>query len=89
MNLLLSMILVAVFIPIIGCLGLHYGAGGKINGLAIGFVNNEIKSIDECYNKTLTTTEFDARHCTLHKASCEFVKLLGVNFINVSIEFRN
>lgn len=71
------MILIVTVLPIIGCLGLHYGPGGKINNLAIGFVNNEVKSIEECYNKTLLTAEFVGRHCTLHKASCEFVKLLG------------
>lgn len=62
-----------MLIPVIGCLSLQYGIGGKINGLKLGVVNNEVANINDCFNRsliTITTHDFD---CMLNKASCRFI----------------
>lgn len=62
-----------MLIPIIGCLCLHFGVGGTIKGLTLGFVNNEVSSIEECFNRSLVTFDVHDFECTLHKVSCRFI----------------
>lgn len=65
--------MITLLLPILGCLSLNYAIGGSVDGLTLGIVNHEIKSLDECFNSSLMTTQVTDYECTLHKASCRFI----------------
>lgn len=56
------------------CFGLNYGLGGKLSGLVVGVVNDEVPSISDCYNSSLKTFEIKRFDCIVQKTSCVFIK---------------
>lgn len=64
-----------------GCISLHYGIGGTVKDLSLGFVNNEISSINECFNQTFYASEIKDFDCFIHKASCRFINEIDNNII--------
>lgn len=78
-----------MLIPVIGCLNLHYGIGGEIKGLTLGVVNDEVNSMNECFNKSLITYDLmPDSTCILHKTSCRFIhELLDDNLTEIVSEF--
>jgi hypothetical protein len=46
----------ALLVPLVGIICLNYSIGGKIEGLAIGIVNEEA-SLETCLNSSLKTFE--------------------------------
>lgn len=75
-----SVLFIATLIPLIGCICLHFGVGGRIRGLALGIVNNEAEDY-ECFNKSLITTMIHGYSCKLNKVSCRFINELSDDFI--------
>lgn len=67
------MFVITTLIPLVGCITLHYGIGGRIKDLSIGIVNQEVSFADECFNKSLITSEVRGFDCFVHKASCRFI----------------
>ena len=60
---------------------MHYGVGGRISGIKIGIVNNEVVSMNECSNKTLTTPTINGFNCDLRKSSCRFLDELDPEYV--------
>lgn len=69
----LRFFIVVLTLPIIASITLHYGVGGQIKDMSLGFVNNEIESFDECFNRSLVTSEIQGFDCRLNKVSCIFM----------------
>lgn len=67
------MLFIVTIFPIISYICLHYAIGGRIHDLTLGIVNNEVESINECFNKTLRTTSLADLECSLNKVSCRFI----------------
>lgn len=66
------MFVITTLVPIIGCIALHYGIGDKIN-VTLGIINNEVASLDECFNRSLITSEIQNFDCVVNKLSCRFI----------------
>lgn len=62
-----------VFVPMISVTGMNYGIGGRIRGLRLGIVNDEVDSIEQCANRSLGRVETQERLCLPGKASCRFI----------------
>lgn len=77
-----SVFVITMIIPIIGCICLHYGVGGKIKELAIGIVNHEVTSYKECFNQTSITVNIQGFECLLNKASCRFIEEIDSEIAN-------
>lgn len=60
-------------IPLISNVLLNYAIGGRIRDLSLGFVNNEVDSINQCFNESLRTTNLNGFECHLNKISCRFI----------------
>lgn len=60
-------------IPLISDVWLNYAIGGRIRDLTLGFVNNEVDSINQCFNESLQTINLDGFECHLNKISCRFI----------------
>lgn len=67
------MFVITTLIPLVGCITLHYGIGGRIKDLSIGVVNHEVSFADECFNSSLITSEVRGFDCSVFKASCRFI----------------
>lgn len=72
-----------MFIPVLGCLNLHFGIGGEIKDLTLGVISHEVKSINECFNQSLKTYELVESECVLQKTSCRFIKELNDGSANL------
>lgn len=59
--------------PILICLCLHYGVGGKFSGLKIGIFNENTKFYDECVNETFNSASHEPTECLLEKVSCRLL----------------
>jgi hypothetical protein len=67
----------ALIMPLLTCLCLHYGVGGKMSGLKIGVFNEDTSYFNECLNlghqpvmkKTLEP-------CIVEQASCRFLNAM-------------
>jgi hypothetical protein len=71
------MLIVMVVIPGLVCFAIHYCIGGKLEGLALGIVNYEVFSIEDCWKKpVISKTSFENSTCKFGKVSCRFIKEL-------------
>jgi hypothetical protein len=59
-------------VPLVGILCLHYSVGGRIEGLTIGIVNEEV-TFRECSNQSLKTFDVSIDSCDVRKISCRFM----------------
>lgn len=62
----------ALLVPLVGILCVHYSVGGKIEGLAIGIVNEEV-TFRECSNESLKAFDVSIDSCDVRKISCRFM----------------
>lgn len=62
-----------ITVPIIQLLFFYWAVGGNPIGLKIGIVNEEIKSYDDCLDKSLITAATADYRCRLYKVSCQFL----------------
>lgn len=63
-----------LLLPVCGFIGLYYGMGGRIDGLVLGVVSDEVLSHQECFNSSLKTFEIQGFDCVLSKTSCRFIE---------------
>jgi hypothetical protein len=70
-------------IPLIGCLALHFAIGGRIKDIHVAIVNNEISSINDCLNKSMSVPKIDGFSCSLNKVSCRFIDELKPEDMNL------
>lgn len=75
------MFVITTLIPLIGCITLHYGIGGRVKDLSLGFVNNEVSFANECFNRSLIASEVQGFDCFIHKASCWFINEIDSEII--------
>lgn len=68
------MFVITTMVPLIGCICLHFGVGGRIHGLTLGIVNNEIASYEQCFNKSLVSSQVRDLDCLVQRASCRFIQ---------------
>jgi hypothetical protein len=54
----------------------HFGLGGKIQGLSLGIVNEEVDSILDCSNKSSFAVERRGFDCSFDKISCRFINAI-------------
>lgn len=63
----------ALIIPALICIACYYGIGGRIKGLKLGIVNEEVKSPSECLSQKLPVMNLSTNDCDLQKLSCTFL----------------
>lgn len=81
-NFISSLFLIISILPIILCCCFNYAIGGNFQGLSLGVVNNEVMSIDECFDRSLITVEIQQFRCTFHKLSCRFINVFDDSVAN-------
>ncbi len=70
--------------PIFQLVCFYVAVGSNPIGLKLAIVNDEVKNIAECMNKSLITTRISEDTCDLYKVSCRFI-----NQINDSVAIKH
>jgi hypothetical protein len=55
---------------------MEYGVGGKINGLTIGIVNEEVAFKADCGNQSYLLAEPQGYGCYFNHLSCRFINAI-------------
>ena len=71
------------------CVALNYGIGGKITGIVIGVVNDEVPKHSDCFNSSLKTFEIQRFDCNLFSTSCRFIKAFNQSVAKLVREKSN
>lgn len=64
----------AAILPVIACLSIQYALSDSVGKLRLGFVNNEVSGIEECFDQSLIFTEVHEYQCRIQKLSCMMIR---------------
>jgi hypothetical protein len=70
-------------LPLVIVLLLNISVGTKLNGLALGLVNNEVANYSDCFNSSLEAVKVHRRECSLKLFSCRFIGELNQNVMEL------